>query len=341
MLSPLADIVSIVVCYLLLFLLQKEVVHTEEHSLPYRVTGFLCAWGLCFLLFDWFLNIVLVCIRMFTGGGMLLMILTFQLLITGGGIRAYPNPLPGLDFDDVKDFFHDSLFFNNYLRRRDSELKEELDRFVVQNIHRETSNTPVEDIFPQERPPKEKRFEDSSSEFLEREKERAAAGKIGRSTELLRKGETVNMSDDFRIKLMNNPHHPYLPKLDEFVVDPARKTLTMRLPLPDTLRIDIASEKEINDLIGDLYLMLLVLLSEKWLLPYTPFFQNMVVRVQRSVWGELGNVTLHDLLTISLSIRDLRRYEGQIMPADSVKQIAAIEYHFRKSRERDDRKVNE
>ncbi len=56
MISPLADIVSILVCYLLLFLLQKEVVSTEEHSLPYRVVGFLCGWGLVFLLFDWFLK---------------------------------------------------------------------------------------------------------------------------------------------------------------------------------------------------------------------------------------------------------------------------------------------
>jgi hypothetical protein len=126
---------------------------------------------------------------------------------------------------------------------------------------------------------------------------------------------------------MNNDFHRYLAKLRELIIDPSRKTFTMRLSLPDTLQIDVKNEKQMSALIGELYEMLQILQSEQWLQPYTPFFRTMSLKVAYSVWGDLGNLTAQDLLTISISLANLRRHEGRIMPMDSLKKIATIEYH--------------
>jgi hypothetical protein len=53
----------------------------------------------------------------------------------------------------------------------------------------------------------------------------------------------------------------------------------------------------------------------------------MTLKVAHSVWGDLGSVTAQDLLTISISLANLRRHDGRIMPLDSLKKIATIEYH--------------
>jgi hypothetical protein len=298
-----------------------------KHSLPSRATGFIAGWLFLFCLLDWFLNFVLITIKAVNENVYLFYDLFFMLLVFIVGLRIALHPPEGFDVDDVKDFLRESLLFNNYLRRKDAEFREEYDRFIVEKTHGETSKKPIEHLLLREHAVKKNRIANITAESIGQEKGERLTEKVRRETDELRKGETIDITDVFRIELMNNENHQYLANLHKFIIDPSRKTLTMRLSLPDTLAIDEKNEKQMSGLIGEFYEMLQILQSEHWLQPYTPYFRTMKLKVTHSVWGDLGRVTVQDLLTISISLANLRRHDGRIMPLDSLKKIAAIEYH--------------
>lgn len=327
MLSPIADIILLVVSYVLLFVLRKVVLRSLKHSFLSRTTGFLASWLFLFCIIDWFLNFVLITVQAVNGNVYLFYNLFYMLLVFIVGLRIALHPLEAFHVDDVKDFLRESLLFNNFLRRKDAESKEEYDRFIVEKTHRETSNKPIERLLHREHVVEKNRFAGITAESIDQEKGEKITAKVRRETDGLRKGETIDKTDVFRIELMNNDFHRYLAKLRELIIDPSRKTFTMRLSLPDTLQIDVKNEKQMSALIGELYEMLQILQSKQWLQPYTPFFRTMSLKVAYSVWGDLGNLTAQDLLTISISLANLRRHEGRIMPMDSLKKIATIEYH--------------
>jgi len=327
MLSPIADLILLVISYVSLFVLRRMVLSSMKHSFLSRATGFIAGWLFLFCFFDWFLNFVLITIQAVNENVYLFYNLFFMLLVMVVGLRIALHPPEGFEVDDVKDFLRESLLFNNYLRRKDAEFREDFNRFIVEKTHRETSNKPIEHLLPRERTVEQNRFAGITAESIGQEKDEKVTEKVRRETDGLRKGETIDITDVFRIELMNNENHHYLANLHEFIIDPSGKTLTMRLSLPDTLQIDAKNEKQMSGLIGELYEMLQILQSQHWLQPYTPYFRTMTLRVAHSVWGDLGSVTLRDLLTIKISLANLRRHDGRIMPADSLKKIATIEYH--------------
>ncbi len=327
MLSPIADIILLVISYASLFVLRRIVLSSMKHSLLSRATGFIAGWSLLFCLLDWFLNFVLITIQAVNENVYLFYNLFFMLLVFIVGLRIALHPPEAFEVDDVKDFLRESLLFNNYLRRKDAEFREEYNRFIVEKTHRETSNKPIEHLLHREHAVKKNRLANITAESIDQEKGDKVTEKVRRETDGLRKGETIDITDIFRIELMNNENQRYLAKLREFIIDPSRKTFTMRLSLPDTLAIDEKNEKQMSGLIGELYEMLQILQSENWLQPYTPYFRTLTIKVAHSVWGDLGTVTAQDLLTISISLANLRRHDGRIMPADSLKKIATIEYH--------------
>lgn len=327
MLSPVSDIILILISYVSLFVLRRIVLSSMKHSLVSRATGFIASSLFLFCLLDWFLNFVLITIQAVNENVYLFYNLFFMLLVMVVGLRIVLHPLEAFHVDDVKDFLRESLLFNNYLRRKDAEFREEYDRFIVEKTHHETSKKPIEHLLSREPAVKKNRSADITAESIDQERGEKISEKVRRETDGLRKGETIDMTDVFRIELMKNEAHRYLASLREFIIDPSRKTFTMRLPLPDTLQIDVKNENQMSSLIGELYEMLQVLQSEHWLLPYTAYFKTLTLRVSCSVWGDLGVVTSQDLLTISISLANLRRHDGRIMPADSLKKIATIEYH--------------
>jgi hypothetical protein len=327
MLSPFLDILLLVISYVSLFVLRKVVLSSMKHSILSRATGFIAGWLFLFCLLDWFLNFVLITILAVTENVYLFYNLFFMLLVIVVGLRIALHPPEGFEVDDVKDFLRESLLFNNYLRRKDAESREEYDRFIVEMTHRETSDKPIELLSPRKRAKEQNRFAGITTESIGQEKNQKVTEKIRRETDKLRTGETIDITDIFRIELMNNENHRYLGKLNEFIIDPGKKTFSMRLSFPDSMTIDEKNEKQMNGLIGELYEMLQILQSEQWLQPYTPYFRTITLRVAHSVWGDLGNVTARDLFTISISLANLRRHDGRIMPMDSLKKIATIEYN--------------
>jgi hypothetical protein len=217
--------------------------------------------------------------------------------------------------------------FNNYHRRRDAEFREEYTRHMVRKIHRETSDKPFHEILPEQKKKEENRIGNITAEFIDQEKAKRLTEKVRWETEGLRRGEVLDATDPFRIELMSNTDHSYLTLLNDFSIDPAKKTLTIRLPLPDIFQIDASDEKRLNDLIDQVYTMLQLLASQAWLQPFTPFFRIIILKVFHSVWSDLGTVSVRELLTISISLADLRRYHGSTMHASLLKKIASIVIH--------------
>jgi hypothetical protein len=300
-----------------------------EHSRVTRAIGFVTGWFLVFCLLDWFLNFVLITVQAVNENVYLFYFLFMMLLVMVVGLRVSLHPPEGLEVSEVKDFLRESLFFNNYVRRKDAEFREEYNRFIMQKIHRETSDKPMDDVLFQTPGVMENRFENNSTESTDKEEREVHTEKVSLAADGLKKGETIDASDVFRVQLMNNEKHRYLSNLNEFIIDPAGKIFTIRLSLPDTLQIDEKNERQMNGLIGELYEMLQLLQSRQWLQPYTQYFRTIRLKVSHSKWGELGSVSTNELLTISFSLANLRRYDGMNMPGDSIKKIAAIEYHIR------------
>ena len=327
MVSPVLDILLFLSSYLTLFILRKSVEKAGVHPPVLRVVGFTAGSVLILSVFDWVFNFIFITYQAVTENVYLFYTLFSMLLVIVVALRAMLHPLESFEIDEVKDFLRESLLFNNYLRRKDVEFREEYNSYIVRKTHRETSNRPIEEILPQHQEKKENRFDDITPESIERVQREKLTKKIRAATEGLRKGETLDASDPFRIELMANTDHPYMVLLNEFIIDPRKKIFTIRLPLPDTFQIDAGDEKQLNELIGDLYVMVQMLYSQSWLQPFTPFFKTITLNTLQSIWDDLGTVSVRQLLTISLSISDLHRYQGNIMPPDSVKRIASITVH--------------
>ena len=327
MVSPIIDILLFLSSYVSLFVLRRLVDSSRSHPLALRALGFAAGGILLFSVFDWFFNFVFISYQAVTEDVYLFYRLFAMLLVMVVALRAVLHPLESFEVAEVKDFLRESLLFNNYHRRKDAEFREEYTRHLVQKIHRETSDIPIQEILPQRKEREENKFGNITAEFLAQEKAGEIEKKVKNATEGLRRGETLEAADLFRIELMANTDHPYLGLLNEFIIDPAKKVFTVRLPLPDTLQVDAGDEKQIHDLIGRAYVMLQVLLSLPWLQPFTPFFNKVVLNVFHAVWSDLGEVSRRELFTISISLADLRRYHGRIMQIDSLKRIASITIH--------------
>ena len=324
MVSPFVDIILFVGSYVCLFLLRRSLDGASGQPLFARILGFLAAWLALFSVCDWAFNSVSIIYRAATENVYLFYNALAMLLVDIVALRTALNPLPGFETPEVRDFMRESLLFHNYLRHRDAEFQEAYDRHIMKEIHRETSGTPFEEIVPAAEIPKPVRPVDVGSVPFAQSKEEHNAKKVRKLTEGLRKGEVFDATDTFRIALLVNEDHPHLRLLDEFTIDPRGRVFSMRLPLPDTYLVDKGNEKQMNDIVADLYLMLQVLQSLPWLQPFTPYFETIVLRVRHSEWNDLGTVTSRELLTFTIKLSDLRRHETNIMSGDAVRRIASI-----------------
>jgi hypothetical protein len=326
MATPVLDIIFFVGSYVVLLYLRQTVMSMGTHTIPLRILGFVCSWLLLFSVFDWFLNFILMVI-VGVGGQPLIFYRCFaMLLVMVVALRLALSPPEGLEVHDVLDFLRESVFFNNYIRRKDSDFREEYNRMNVRKIHEGASDKPIEKILPSRLKKKENRFVGVTTEMIDKDRQDKLTTKVREGTEGLRKGEVYTPEDAFRLELMNSMGHEYFPRLKDFKIDPSEKTFSMLLPLPDILEIDPSNEKQMNTIIAELYQIAQVLQSQVWLQPYTPYFKMMKIHTMHSIWDDLGRVHTHHLLTITFSLSDLRRHDEKLMPADSIKRFAKIEY---------------
>ena len=327
MVSPIFDIVLFLSSYVSLFILRKSVERLETHPPILRVFGFAAGCVLLLSISDWVFNFAFITYQAVTDNVYLFYTLFAMLLVMVVALRAVLHPLDSFEVVEVKDFLRESLLFHNYHRRKDADFQEEYNRHIVRKIHRETSDIPIQEILPEKKKREENRFGNITAEVIEQDKAKRLAEQVRKVTEGLRRGEVLDATDPFRIELMSKAGHPYLTLLNEFTIDPAKKIFTIRLPLPDILQVDANDEEQLDDIIGNACVMLQLLVAQSWLQPFIPFFSTVILTVFHTVWGDLGTVSVRELLTISIFVADLRRYQGSRMNAGSFRKIASISIH--------------
>lgn len=312
--------------YVLLFYVRRSLERQPSHSFTLRIAIGIVGWCMTLSGVVYVLSMAAMAMEFFAGDPGAGFGIILQLIILVIVVRLYVYYEDSMDLGEMRNFFRDALAFRNYLRKKDYEIREELERHEVRRIYRETTNKELTaevtaTAFDYYSPPLSK-----DRTPVKRIAEKIHSGHAQKLTS----GARVDATEVFHLELMGNKAHPYLLLIHDLFVDGKAFTLSFSIVLPLHQHINRDEPNAKDRIIERLYGLIVILTSLQWFRIYEPFARMLHVRLFRTELNESAHEEKREVARLEIPLSKLRARGTKITPASEVEKIASI--HFNKER---------
>lgn len=313
-----------VALYILLVFTRRSVEHFPSHSLALRGLIALVCWFFVVALVAYLFSVLTLVWIFITEDPMTGFSIILHLVIVSLGARLYAFYDERWEINETAMFIYNGMQFLNYMRRKDHDIRQELDRWNTGRVYREVTGKDITpDILQTYHDPvtREKRTD---------ERIRIRSAIQHRHDELLMQllnGSSADAGEVFRFELLTNPANPLLPLMKEFVFDIAHKELTISVVLPETSHTDLSVAPIRNRFIGELYVALQIILSLEWLKQYDRFFRSMRITVFQSSLGDDARPVYRDCAEIRWDVRRMRDRGEKITGISEIEKLGEMRFY--------------
>lgn len=142
--------------------------------------------------------------------------------------------------------------------------------------------------------------------------------------EMLRRGESADMSELFKAKTANQPSHPFYEYVSVMRIEPSEKILSFKMVFPMfTKASDLTPEKLLRVKQGA-YQVLQAILAEEWLKPHLEFAFSMKTTCFRIQKDDFDMPQEHLFLSVQVGISHMRQRRGKPFNNADFSSIATI-----------------
>ena len=306
--------------YTVLFYTRRSLERHPSHSLTLLLVIGVVAWWLAATMAIFGISLIALAVAFFTGDADAGYAIVFLLIVLIVVIRLYVYYEDSMDLGEMKNFLRDALVFRNYVRRKDHELREEIDRHEVHRIYREVTNkelTPDVTATPFDRysPPL------SKDRTPEQKVVRQIHAENVRGLELRKR---IDVTEAFQLELMGNKAHPYIPLLNNMIIDGKTSTLSFEIVLPveQQLRRDEPNAK--HRTIERMYEFLVILTSLPWFSRYDQYTRTITAMLMQTGLNDEAKEVWNEMVRFEVSLQKMRARGTKITPASEIEKMANI-----------------
>ncbi|MBI2427620.1 MAG: hypothetical protein HYV29_02245 [Ignavibacteriales bacterium] len=308
--------------YTVLFYGRRSLEHNPSHSFLLRIILTCSAWCTVIAATTYVTSLTTMTIGLFMGDPNVGYEFVIHLVVLIVIVRVYVYYDDSLALSEMKNFFREALLFGNYFRKRDHEIREEIDRHEVRRIYREVTN-------------KELTSEVTATPFDHYapplSKDRVPEQKISRRIHAenirgLILGERIDVTEAFHLELMGNKAHAYLPLINDIVIDGKNFSLMFSLILPLEQRIRWDEPNARQRTIERIYELLVILTSLPWFTAYDRFVRVINVTLYQTELNDEVREELKEELRCEIPLSKLRARGTMITPASEVEKMAKITF---------------
>lgn len=307
---------------IVLFYTRRSLERHPSHSLTLRLVIGIVAWWLAATMAIFGISLFALTVAFFTGDADAGYAIVFLLIVLIVVIRLYVYYEDSMDLGEMKNFLRDALVFRNYVRRKDHELREEIDRHEVHRIYREVTNkelTPDVTATPFDRysPPL------SKDRTPEQKVVRQLHAENVRGLELRNR---IDVTEAFQLELMGNKAHRYLPLVNNLYLDGKTSTLSYSiiLPLEERVRRDEPNARQ--RVVERMYESIVILTSFPWFNTYAPYTRRIVVTLYQTGLNDEVREELQEEVRFEIPLAKIRMRGTKITPASEIEKIANISF---------------
>lgn len=308
--------------YTVLFYGRRSLELHPSHSILLRIVLTCTAWCTVIAAVVYVTSLTIMTMWLFTGNPNTGYEFVIHLVVVIVAVRVYVYYDDSLALSEMRNFFRDALVFGNYFRKRDHDIREEIDRHEVRRIYREVTNkeltpditaTPFDPYSPpltKDRPPEQKVVRQIHSENIRGLEQR----------------KRTDVTEAFRLELMGNKAHRYLPLVDGLILDGQSLTLSFAiiLPLEERIRWDEPNARQ--RVIERMYESLVILTSLLWFKPYERYVRTLTAVLFQTELNDEVREELKELVRFEIQAASLRARGTMITPASEIERIAKISF---------------
>lgn len=319
---PFLSLVAFFGLYTVLFYSRRSLERQPSHSFILQLVIGIVGWCLAATMAVYCASMIALAAEFFTGDAGAGYGIVFQLIILIVIMRLYVYYEDSMDLGEMKNFLRDALFFRNYTRRKDHELREEMDRHETRRIYKEvTGKDPTADVtataYDYHSPP--------------RSKDRATEQKVSHHLHDLNirditAGRTVDVTEAFRLELMGNKAHPYIPLLNDAVIDGTASTLSLAviLPVEQPLRRDEPNARQRS--VERMYEFLVILTSLPWFGRYDRYTRTITAKLIQTDLNDEAKEVRNEIMRFDIALARMRGRGTRITPASEIEKMGNISF---------------
>ncbi|MEW5798937.1 MAG: hypothetical protein AB1728_08000 [Bacteroidota bacterium] len=320
---PFLSLVAFFGLYTVLFFTRRSLEQHPSHSFILRFVVGIVAWGLTAAAAIYGASLIVLATAFFTGDAGAGYEIVFQLIILIVVIRLYVYYEDNMELGEMKNFLRDALTFGNYVRKKDYELREELDRHETRRIYKEVTGVePASDVtataYDYYSPP-------LSKDHVPEQKVSLHLHDL--NIRELAAGKQADVTEAFRLELMGNKAHPYIPLMNTMIIDGNTSTLSFDviLPVEQQLRWDGPNAKQRT--IERMYEFLVIVTSLPWFSRYDRYTRTITATLVQTDLNDEAKEVWKEIMRFEISLAKMRSRGTMITPASVVEKIAKIIFY--------------
>jgi hypothetical protein len=251
----------------------------------------------------------------------------FSALVLGGLLLYYLNQINPefLDLSHMVPFLRLTLRFRNIAGRR-MVLDEELDRFEVRRVYKETTGKELQE----EKKPKP-RYKRSDREIQKQVKallkQQLAAPRLEQELTALNKGGPVDISDSWKINTMRSAPHSFFEQVKRVQVDSQSRRMLIHVEFRDVDSSSFGSSRGIFSFYQDLIEFLHASVTVNWMLPYVPYFDKILLHGSRTDMDDHSVLQTFVFLKLEVAVRHLQVPEGKFLNPTELPVMASVQFN--------------
>ena len=231
-----------------------------------------------------------------------------------------------LDAVNVMHFVRTALSFRSYSSQT-MLIDEELDKKMIRDVHRETSEKPFPHLPGERLPLSEAEVERLRAELLPAERHPRRSTRLQEELQSLTSGQTIDLTDAWRIATFDHSLHDLYTQVTSIAVNPAARLLACKVNIQDATGRRLHDPIFVYHLKQDLYDFLQVLNTDPWLKPYSEFFDGIAITCRGIESDSFGQDYLYPFLRLQIARQELFQREGIIFNAADLQKIATIVFN--------------
>ncbi len=310
--------------YTVLFYTRRSLERHPSHSFTLRLVIGVIAWWLAATMAIHSLSLIALAAAFFTGDADAGYAVVFLLIVLIVVIRLYVYYEDSMDLGEMKNFLRDALVFRNYVRRKDHELREEMDRHELHRIYKEVTN-------------KELTADVTATAYDYRSpplsKDRTPEQKISHRLhadhlQQLAAGKEIDATETFRLELMGNKAHQYLPLISDVFVDGTASTLSFSVVLPVEQQLRWNEPNAKQRIIERMYEFLVILTSLPWFSKYERYTRTITATLVQTDLNDEAKEVSKELVQFEISLSTMRARGTKITPSSEIEKMATISFPY-------------
>lgn len=316
------SLVTLLGLYTVLLYTRRSLEQHPSHSFILRLVISIVGWCLVITFAVYCVSIISLVAAFFSGNPDAGYLVVVQLILLTVLFRVYVYYEENIEVAEMKNFLRDALFFRNYSRRKDYELREEIDRHEMQRIYKEvTGKEPIADSTA------------TAYDYhpSQRSKNSVSGQKISLQLhehtirELAARRET-EVTEAFRLELMGNNTHPYIPLIANAVIDGKTSTLSLAIVLPVDQQLRWNEPNAKQRLIERMYEFLVILTSLPWFNMYLRYSNTVIARLIQTHLNDEAKEVQKEVLQFKILLSKMRARGTKITPASEIEKMATITF---------------